>query len=78
MQEMCGRAEAESSAMTNVISFYAFTHTIGRSQPALCYMVEINNLAQSVMVQGTAFKVLFHTTRGGCFQYSERMKRYEK
>lgn len=46
---------------SNVISFGAFTHTISRSQPALCYMVEINNLAQSVMVQGTAFKVGYYS-----------------
>ncbi len=69
MQELCGQAEAMFCYDSDVPSFDAFTQ-ISRRQPALCYMVEINNLAQSVMVQGTAFRVLFHIARG-CFQYSE-------
>lgn len=55
-QEMCGRVESLRGYDSNVIQFDAFTHTISRSQPAFCYTMEINNLAQSLMVQGTVLK----------------------
>lgn len=56
-----------TTLLWRVIQFDAFTHTISRSQPALCYMMEINNLARSVMVQGTILKYYFTQPKAATF-----------